>query len=209
MSDFLTESEMPYRDAERIFADRGVDVSGMNSVELRKAWMALMKKHHSDAGGAGGDAGIINAAYDALKVNTNPTSSRTADTTGKDPKKWMIYGFNGHWFNDGAKFTGDRSHFGQIIQPALNSFTKDHVVAIFAQCEANPTMLYLIYINCLGFKGYLGPIYATSFPYVEYPYGDFSSPIGQKIKDAARSLVVAKMNELDKRTPEQKQSRYA
>ena len=56
--------------ATTIFAKYGVRNAGhLDKGQLRKYYMALAKRHHSDAGGKDEDMKWINAAYDVLKKN--------------------------------------------------------------------------------------------------------------------------------------------
>jgi DnaJ-class molecular chaperone len=56
--------------ATTIFAKYGVrNAAHLDKGKLRKYYMALAKKHHSDAGGKDEDMKWINAAYDVLKKN--------------------------------------------------------------------------------------------------------------------------------------------
>jgi len=65
--DILLEAMRP-NVATTIFAKYGVrNAAHLDKGQLRKYYMALVKKHHSDVGGDDADMKWINAAYDVLK----------------------------------------------------------------------------------------------------------------------------------------------
>jgi len=69
LKDILLEAMRP-NVAIAIFAKYGVrNAAHLDKVQLRKHFMALVKKHHSDVGGDDNDMKWINAAYDVLKKN--------------------------------------------------------------------------------------------------------------------------------------------
>lgn len=178
---------MPYSDAKKVFANRGVDVTGMNSRDLKSAWHTLLKKHHPDAGGTAGGTQEINAAYDTLSSDANygsPSQSPADPSNDADPEKWMIYGFNGHFFNDGAKWTGGRDRFSAIIHAALAQFRgKDHVIALFVQNQTAPGVLEMVYMNGRSFV-------SGDIPQIPYEWAEFSHPSGSKVNELARALVM-------------------
>ena len=83
--------------ANTIFAKFGVkDASSLDKGELKNYYIALVKKHHPDAGGSDEDMRYINAAYDVLKDAEAPDTSGPADlwagrTVPKDPKTKHMY----------------------------------------------------------------------------------------------------------------------
>ena len=69
LKDILLEAMRP-NVATTIFAKYGVrNAAHLDKGQLRKYYMALVKRHHSDVGGNDEDMKWINAAYEVLKKN--------------------------------------------------------------------------------------------------------------------------------------------
>lgn len=89
--DILLE-EMTSNVADTIFSKFGIpNASSLDKEKLKSYYIALVKKHHPDAGGSNENMRYINAAYDTLKTAEPPDTSEPADLWGgrsmpKNPK---------------------------------------------------------------------------------------------------------------------------
>lgn len=96
LKDILLEGMTPDV-ADTIFAKFGIEkASSLDKGKLKDYYIALVKKHHPDAGGSDEDMRYINAAYDVLKDAEPPDTSEPADlwagrTVPKDPKTKHMY----------------------------------------------------------------------------------------------------------------------
>ena len=75
--------------ANTIFSKFGVqNASSLDKGELKKYYIALVKRHHPDVGGSNDEMRYINAAYDVLK---NPAGAYLPKTPAVDPKDYRTY----------------------------------------------------------------------------------------------------------------------
>ena len=78
--------------ANTIFADFGVpNASSMEKTKLKNYYIALVKKHHPDAGGRNSDMQYINAAYDVLKSSPKSSGYDAGDESWSHQKKYDDY----------------------------------------------------------------------------------------------------------------------
>ena len=111
--DLLFEAMQP-NVATTIFAKYGIrNAAHLDKGQLRKYYMALVKRHHSDVGGNDEDMKWINAAYDVLKKNAYDVLKSSTKSSEYDagPNGWAQAGWSG-----GIPFTGHISHetFGDL-----------------------------------------------------------------------------------------------
>jgi hypothetical protein len=77
--------------ADTIFSKFGVPkASSLDKGELKNYYIALVKKHHPDAGGKDENMRYINAAYDVLKAPA-PSSALRPKTPPVNPKDYRTY----------------------------------------------------------------------------------------------------------------------
>lgn len=75
--------------ADTIFADYGVpNASTLEKSKLKDYYVALVKKHHPDAGGKNSDMQYINAAYDVLKHSPISGKYGTGDESWPHQKEY-------------------------------------------------------------------------------------------------------------------------
>ena len=92
LKDMLIEGMTPMV-ADTIFAKFGVkNASSLDKGELKKYFIALVKRHHPDVGGSNDEMRYINAAYDVLKTPKPPIINDPEDpgagrTVPKNKKK--------------------------------------------------------------------------------------------------------------------------
>ena len=78
--------------ANAIFADFGVpDASSLEKSKLKDYYVALVKKHHPDAGGSNSDMQYINAAYDVLKNSSKSSGYGSGDESWPHQKEYDDY----------------------------------------------------------------------------------------------------------------------
>ena len=104
--------------ADTIFADFGVpNASSLDKSKLKDFYIALVKKHHPDAGGRNSDMQYINAAYDVLKSSYGKMHGHEHWPYGSDDESWPNdpsqddYDGNAGWaqagWSGGAPFRSD------------------------------------------------------------------------------------------------------
>src|SRR5229473_1379371 len=102
LSEVLT-GNMTYDQAVNIFAQLGVDPTGMDSTSLKAARKRLIMQHHTDLGCAPGIAQNINAAFDVLSQggpqirNTRRPTASSYDAGDSRYGQWYGGNRGGHW----------------------------------------------------------------------------------------------------------------
>ena len=142
--------------ADAIFSQFGVkNASSLEKGELKKYYVALVRKHHPDAGGSDEDMRYINAAYDVLKDAEPPDTSEPADLWGgrtvqKDPKTKHMYTtkFTIHFR---SVLSGKSLYVGKCDQIDFTAIlNKLKTAGVYTEVEGND-----VYVDVKGFANIL------------------------------------------------------